>query len=42
MPWVARLVVPIDSSSLKVIIMMVLRQQMENDIVLRGIVGSGR
>ena len=36
MPWAARLVVPIDSSSLKVITMTALRQQMENDMVLRG------
>jgi integrase len=36
MPWAARSVVPIDSSISKVIIMTALRQQMENDMVLRG------
>jgi integrase/recombinase XerD len=36
LPWTARLVVPIDSSISKVIIMTALRQQMENDMVLRG------
>jgi Phage integrase, N-terminal SAM-like domain len=36
MPWAARSVVPIDSSISKVIIMAALRQQMENDMVLRG------
>jgi integrase/recombinase XerD len=36
MPWVARSVVPIDFSISKVIIMTALRQQMENDMVLRG------
>ena len=36
MPWAARSVVPIDSSISKVITMTALRQQMENDMVLRG------
>jgi integrase/recombinase XerD len=36
MPWAARSVVPIDFSISKVIIMTALRQQMENDMVLRG------
>jgi integrase/recombinase XerD len=36
MPWAARSVVPIVSSISKVITMTALRQQMENDMVLRG------
>ena len=36
LPWTARSFVPIDSSISKVIIMTALRQQMENDMVLRG------
>ena len=36
MSWAARSVAPIDSSISKVIIMTALRQQMENDMVLRG------
>ena len=36
MPWAARSIAPIDSSISKVIIMTALRQQMENDMVLRG------
>jgi integrase/recombinase XerD len=42
MPWAARLVVPINSSISKVIIMTALRQQMENDMVLRGMAARTR